>query len=749
MKRLLLAYCHENQDLALEAAQYLPDVQCSYVTDQDGPLAELIAQAQEPTLLIITDNFFKNEQCMQGILGSLLMLLERNKVLPVLAPGIEVVNGIQIPVETHIDRVVYAIRYMNYWRDQYLNISELYNHATDAEKIILYPRLQRLHNIADHVGDFIAALRDSNYTTWAFLQEAQFVDIYTRLGIPLSTDGSRIATPVPPLPTAPALMETPATVETAPVETAPVETALVETPAEPSQPEPEAPTKHEPSPTATDLYFSRKEEEIESSIRDAWGWIQNGKKELGLEVFRLALEEYPDNQRLLTEYNLAARQNDTIPEAIEIENEAASYVSEGDSAFEQGDFDLAKYYWDRATEADPLFPGIWQKLGLMTSEYMPDKQQTAIVYLKRALELDPDNQAVRQRLIELNILEAPTAPVSEEEEVAQEPEVPSPFQEEALEELTVAPTPEEEPALVTTLETASVSELPIEEVEVENEEEEWEEEEEEIDSSLPVAQPTHHQQPRATVLITGATSGIGRATAIEFARHGYRLLLTGRRSERLFALKEELEQTFGVEVYPLLFDIRDGDAVEQALNSRPDSWKEVDILVNNAGLAKGLAPIHEGNLDHWETMIDTNVKGLLYISRLISQGMVARKKGHIINISSTAGKEAYPNGNVYCATKFAVEALTRSMRFDLYQHGIRVSQVSPGHVEETEFALVRFDGDAERAQIYQDFQPLKASDVAEAIWFIASRPAHVNIQDVFMMSNQQASATHIDRSGRA
>ncbi len=744
MKRLLLAYCHENQDLALEAAQYLPDVQCSYVTDQDGPLAELIAQAQEPTLLIITDNFFKNEQCMQGILGSLLMLLERNKVLPVLAPGIEVVNGIQIPVETHIDRVVYAIRYMNYWRDQYLNISELYNHATDAEKIILYPRLQRLHNIADHVGDFIAALRDSNYTTWAFLQEAQFVDIYTRLGIPLSTDGSRIATPVPPLPTAPALMETPATVETAPVET-----ALVEAPAEPSQPEPEAPTKHEPSPTATDLYFSRKEEEIESSIRDAWGWIQNGKKELGLEVFRLALEEYPDNQRLLTEYNLAARQNDTIPEAIEIENEAASYVSEGDSAFEQGDFDLAKYYWDRATEADPLFPGIWQKLGLMTSEYMPDKQQTAIVYLKKALELDPDNQAVRQRLIELNILEAPTAPVSEEEEVAQEPEVPSPFQEEALEELTVAPTPEEEPAPVTTLETASVSELPIEEVEVENEEEEWEEEEEEIDSSLPVAQPSLSQPTRSTVLITGATSGIGRATAIEFARHGYRLLLTGRRSERLFALKEELEQAFGVEVYPLLFDIRDGEAVEQALNSRPDSWKEVDILVNNAGLAKGLAPIHEGNLDHWETMIDTNVKGLLYISRLISQGMVARKKGHIINISSTAGKEAYPNGNVYCATKFAVEALTRSMRFDLYQHGIRVSQVSPGHVEETEFALVRFDGDAERAQIYQDFQPLKASDVAEAIWFIASRPAHVNIQDVFMMSSQQASATHIDRSGRA
>lgn len=749
MKRLLLAYCHENQDLALEAAQYLPDVHCTHVTDHDGTLAELIAQAQEPTLLIITDNFFKNEQCMQGILGSLLMLLERNKVLPVLAPGIEVVNGIQIPVETHIDRVVYAIRYMNYWRDQYLNISELYNHATDAEKIILYPRLQRLHNIADHVGDFIAALRDSNYTTWAFLQEAQFVDIYTRLGIPLSTDGSRMATPLPPLPTAPVLEETPV----------PVEPAPVEAPEEPSQPEPptqEPPSEPEPAPT-TDPYFSRQEEEIESSIRDAWGWIQNGKKELGLEVFRLALEEYPDNQRLLTEYNLAARQNDAIPEAVEIENEAASYVSEGDSAFEQGDFDLAKYYWDRATEADPLYPGIWQKLGLMTSEYMPDKQQTAIVYLKKALELEPDNQAVRQRLIELNILEAPTATVFEEE-VAEAPAIPVALQEEPVEEEAIALTAEEEPAPMTAVETTPAPEPPVEEEEEEEEEEQveetatWEEEEEEqeeIDSSLPVAQPTLSQPTRSTVLITGATSGIGRATAIEFARHGYRLLLTGRRSERLFALKEELEQTFGVEVYPLLFDIRDGDAVEQALNSRPDSWKEVDILVNNAGLAKGLAPIHEGNLDHWETMIDTNVKGLLYISRLISQGMVARRKGHIINISSTAGKEAYPNGNVYCATKFAVEALTRSMRFDLYQHGIRVSQVSPGHVEETEFALVRFDGDAERAQIYQDFQPLKASDVAEAIWFIASRPAHVNIQDVFMMSSQQASATHIDRSGRA
>jgi|SRR5690606_23219801 len=174
----------------------------------------------------------------------------------------------------------------------------------------------------------------------------------------------------------------------------------------------------------------------------------------------------------------------------------------------------------------------------------------------------------------------------------------------------------------------------------------------------------------------------------------------------------------------------------------------VDILINNAGLAKGLSPVHEGDLAHWEQMIDTNVKGLLYVTRLISPGMVIRRSGHIINICSTAGKEVHPNGNVYCATKFAVEALTRSMRADLYTHGIRVSQVSPGHVEETEFARVRFDGNAEKANIYRDFNPLTSRDVAEAIYFIASRPPHVNIQDILMMGTQQAGSTMIDRTGR-
>jgi NADP-dependent 3-hydroxy acid dehydrogenase YdfG len=248
--------------------------------------------------------------------------------------------------------------------------------------------------------------------------------------------------------------------------------------------------------------------------------------------------------------------------------------------------------------------------------------------------------------------------------------------------------------------------------------------------------------------ITGATSGIGQATAKIFAKNGYCLVLTGRRKNRLDEIKQKLVGKYGVDIVTLCFDIRDNNATKRAFKTLKAEWKNIDILVNNAGLAKGFDPIHEGKIEDWETMIDTNIKGLLYITRLVSPEMVKHQKGHIINICSTAGHEVYPNGNVYSATKYAVDALTKSMRLDLYKHGIRVSQVSPGHVEETEFALVRFDGDEKRAKIYEDFTPLTAKDVAETIFFITTRPKHVNIQHVLMMGTQQAGSNFIDRSGR-
>ncbi|MFT6807264.1 MAG: 3-hydroxy acid dehydrogenase/malonic semialdehyde reductase [Saprospiraceae bacterium] len=250
------------------------------------------------------------------------------------------------------------------------------------------------------------------------------------------------------------------------------------------------------------------------------------------------------------------------------------------------------------------------------------------------------------------------------------------------------------------------------------------------------------------VLITGATSGIGKATAKVFAKAGYDLILTGRRKDRLKQMKQRFVEKYAIKVQTLAFDIRDKQAVVKALKTLRPNWKNIDILINNAGLASGLAPIHEGNTDDWDIMLDTNVKGLLYISQIVSKGMVARKKGHIINIGSTAGQEVYRNGNVYCASKYAVKALTKAMRLDFYDKNIRVSQISPGAVEETEFSLVRFKGDKERAAIYNEFNPLKSRDVAKVIFFVASQPKHVNIQDVLFMGTQQASATLFDKSGR-
>ena len=250
------------------------------------------------------------------------------------------------------------------------------------------------------------------------------------------------------------------------------------------------------------------------------------------------------------------------------------------------------------------------------------------------------------------------------------------------------------------------------------------------------------------VLITGATAGIGKATASIFAKNGYDLIITGRRRQKLDLVKERLTKKYAVNILCLDFDIRNIEEVKKAVQKIKGPWKKIDILINNAGLAKGFDEIHQGSFEDWETMIDTNVKGLLYMTRLISPGMVKRQSGHIINVASTAGKEVYPKGNVYCATKFAVDALTKSTRLDLHKYGIRVSQVSPGHTESTEFSLVRFDGDVEKSKIYEDFTPLNSKDVAKVVFFISSQPKHVNIQDVLMMGTQQASNNHINRSGR-
>ncbi len=246
-------------------------------------------------------------------------------------------------------------------------------------------------------------------------------------------------------------------------------------------------------------------------------------------------------------------------------------------------------------------------------------------------------------------------------------------------------------------------------------------------------------------LITGASSGFGRATALKFAEHGWDVIITGRRKEKLEELEHIILDTYETKVYSLCFDVRDRKQVKIELDALPHFWKEIDVLVNNAGLASGMSAIYDGDIDDWEKMIDTNVKGLLYVSRSILPWMIERKRGHVINIGSTAGKDAYAYGNVYCGSKFAVDAITKSMRIDLLPHGIKVTAVNPGAAE-TEFSLVRFKGDAEKAKsIYKGFDPLQAKDIADVVWFAASRPPHVNLNDIVITPLAQANSVYINK----
>lgn len=248
-----------------------------------------------------------------------------------------------------------------------------------------------------------------------------------------------------------------------------------------------------------------------------------------------------------------------------------------------------------------------------------------------------------------------------------------------------------------------------------------------------------------TVFVTGATSGFGKACAEKFAANGYNLIISGRRKERLDELQLQLQQQFNIKVLSLAFDVQDKKAVFSSIESLDTEWKQIDILINNAGLALGRDYFDEADLDDWETMLDTNVKGLLYVSRAVVPLMRERGAGHVINIGSTAGKEVYEKGNVYCASKYAVNAISQAMRIDLLRHGIKVTVVNPGAAE-TEFSLVRFKGDAETAKsVYKGFRPLSAQDVADVVFYCATLPPHVCINDLVLTATAQANSFYFNR----
>ncbi|MCB0560209.1 MAG: SDR family NAD(P)-dependent oxidoreductase [Lewinellaceae bacterium] len=532
-----------------------------------------------------------------------------------------------------------------------------------------------------------------------------------------------------------------------------------------------------------------EEDKVSDLVEEALEYFNTGQVQEGLAFMAQAVEEYPDNPYLRYHYALmlAQRGRDylsarkVLKPVVEAEpdNEHALFLM-GELNELLEDFDAARHYYLQLIDVNSRYPHAHYRLGLILSAHFEGKQKAASKYFKKAIKQDDQNaDAYYQYALLLNeamdkpkkavkllkqTLEiAPRHPFANYDlalaylqmghrakarkayarAIVINPELHTPENDLAFREK--VPSASVSTAEQDTIEALKANISSLEELLNSREAEaallrqEMEAEKEKIEAVPKIGQ---------TVLITGATSGIGRATAEIFAQNGYRVIITGRRAKRLEELKARFKEESGADVLAIAYDVRDGAAVEEVMEKLGEKGMEVDILINNAGKAKGLAPIHEGQIAHWEEMIDTNLKGLLYMTRAVSPGMVKRKSGHIINVSSTAGRDVYPSGNVYCATKAAVEALTKAMRLDLHQHNVRVSMVSPAHVEETEFALVRFDGNEEQANIYEGFKPLSARDVAEAIFFMASRPAHVNVLDVVLQGVQQASSLLIDRSGR-
>jgi NADP-dependent 3-hydroxy acid dehydrogenase YdfG len=816
VKKITLAYCRDNTDLAAGFQQQMRSIGLAFdhLTDAPeepiGQFCNTLERAVDQVLLLVTDNFLKSAHCVAGALGMLEKLHRRSQILVITAPGYttDPATGIQTPVNTAVDRLADALRYMNYWQNDYLSLIDAQQHLPAEQRNGLEGMVQVTHDVANEVGQFIDLVRQTGYLTWEqfaahdyerFFQHFQLIEWHGQYRALSASFVAEATAPVVEIPSPTVLPPTAGLVAFRPVETAPVNPVTAEELSE----TPELP-QLSPEELALDeelvddeMDFQVGVPEIEQTIRDAWGWLDKGHVELGLQVFQAAFEQHPHDMVLRTEYQqaLALYQPDhqlpPLPEASpadpddsgistnddefgpaeeppvpadgpeEAQPEAKSYDLMGDIAVSKGDFLFAKYCWDRVIEVEPTYPGIYRKLGLLASEHLPNYAETAAHYLSKAIGENPDDVEVWFKLGDLQWRElGQYAPAEQSLQRVTElqPEnaeawlmlaearhylgVPA---EAALAydmAIQIDPqlrTPERDAHFL--LPPAAL-EMPEDTVAINPEPT--------VTETEPVVAPPATDEKILTVLITGATSGIGQATAEVFARAGHRLILTGRREERLTDLHQYFLQTYNTDVLTLPFDVRHQPSAEKALLELPDNWRDIDLLVNNAGLAKGLSPIYEGNLDHWETMIDTNIKGLLYMTRLIAPHMVQRRQGHIINIGSIAGKDVYPNGNVYCATKAAVDALTRAMRQDLYQHNIRVSQICPGAVEETEFSLTRFEGDAQRAEkVYEGFQPLRSTDVAELIYFMATRPAHVNIQDMVVYSTQQASATMVDRSGRA
>lgn len=806
---IILAYHEKNANQAqkldgsLKESGYLFRHVHARGNDLKQTLFDQISSNTQPVMLLISDNFLKSANCMENM--QRFILDEERKVAYVFVNGIsnDPDSGEEIAVPTVIDRISDMIRYITFWHDKTLEVrGEKSNiDTTDSDAFVQY--FSRFRSLSNDVGEFLRQLRNHNP-----LQITEFADNGFETFFEWMEDQEGWEAfqdnPVNPFqqkedgypdserPGQAGDEETGLSIDLEPAEAAqyPKPTEATEEAGKPIM-EPTLGLPEEESEETKKVFEEEEEKSIQQTvgemIKQGLEAFEEGRFAEGVELIGQAVEHSPKDLELRYHYALMLTNNDRdLPLAIHQLREIIqlnpqheeAYMLLGKLSEQQHKYREAREYFQKVLELNPRHPDIHYRLAAVMLNNFEDQKELAVNHLlegadqhadnaeklfryakllntaggftekskklfEQVLEIFPDHAPSCLELAHIykNMGDSSKAAAFWNKAKSLKPDLASP----ELDRAFALPPPSPKPVSTNqkNIPAMDMSEQSAINALIENINQ--------LQALLAEKQKEaqHKESNHAKiVLITGASSGIGKATAELFASQGYRLILNGRRLERLEAIKSNLVETYGADVKLMPFDITRFEAVEQAWNNLEEEWKAVDVLVNNAGKAKGLAPIHQGELKHWEEMIDTNLKGVLYITRLVSPQMVERNTGHIVNVSSTAGKDAYPNGNVYCATKFAVEALTKTMRLDLHKYGIRVSQVAPGHVEETEFALVRFDGDSEKAKIYEDFKPLTSQDVAEAILFMVDRPAHVNVQDILIMSAQQASATVVDRSGR-
>jgi NADP-dependent 3-hydroxy acid dehydrogenase YdfG/TolA-binding protein len=718
------------------------------IQKEPGDFSRLISQCTSPVILLLSDNLLKSVEGMYQLPGVWSLMRKSGKNVSMISAGrnIDPESGQLQQIKTDFTRMSGVIRYINWWQDKYLD--ERAFNSNGASGNAKEERLKAIKAVSTEIGDFLKMIKEDSPLDFEDVIDSNLILYFEKIGHEKFVQEYWHQTAIE--------AEEEQKIASDPAE----ENILIESESDKpvvSNTNPVEPIGMHVANETTDLLVKAREIKNREGLANALSFLQpyynnpDYKEKVGFLFLLYATKSGADKAEILRE----------------LESYLGKYHEDGKAHYLAGElheknrhFEAALHHYKSAREADKNLLLIDYRLAITYLKMDGGNLKKAKKYLKKSLKRHPEHLDSMYLLGELYAREGSLKKARNcfEKVLQLDPIHHFAHYDLALIEfelknfekarhhyhLSCGLNPEFKTKENDKAFGMSVpSETSIEKTGLESEEEEIPEVPEAID-----VKPEMNSKNKKIVLITGATSGIGRATAYKFAQHGYNLILTGRRMDRLESIGFLIKAEFNIPVLLLNFDVRDLEATQQALDSLSDDWKNIDILVNNAGLAKGLAPIHEGSFEHWETMIDTNIKGLLYMTRLITPGMVERKTGHIINVCSTAGKEVYPNGNVYCGTKHAVDALTKAMRLDLVHYNIKVGQVSPGHVEETEFAKVRFDGDEEKAKIYNEFIPLSSKDVAEAIFFMATRPAHVNIQDILLMGTQQASSNLIVKSGR-